>query len=60
MFITDDVFDMSVIYLIRSMIKNFLIENPELEFNGMKFKDAIIADAYNLDDYIENIVMAMG
>jgi hypothetical protein len=26
----------------------------------MKFKDAIIADAYSLEDYIETIVMAMG
>ena len=61
MFIFDQEFDIGMIRFIRNSIKNFLKGNKDGSINQLPIKNAPIvednANARNLDDYIDNIIM---
>ena len=59
MFFISDSFDKAIIYLIRSMTKNFLLEYKDRSMNELPFNMMILADADSLENYIDNIVMKM-
>ena len=61
MFIFDQEFDIGMIRFIRNSVKNFIKANKDGSINQLPIKDAPIvednANAQNLDDYINNIIM---
>lgn len=59
MFFLSDKFDMAMIYLLRSIVKNFMTIYNERSINGIAIKDMIITDSNSLNDYAENIIMKM-
>ena len=59
MFFISDSFDKAIIYMIRCMTKNFLLEYKDRSLNELPFNLMILGDADSLEQYIDNIVMKM-
>ena len=59
MFFISYSFDKAIIYMIRSMTKNFLLEYKDRSMNKLPFNMMILTDADSLETYIDNIVMKM-
>lgn len=62
MFLINDDFDKSMIFFIRSLTKNFILENRERSINQLPIEAAVVVEQeqnVTLDNYIENVVMKM-
>ena len=51
-----------MIYLIRRITKNFIIQHQNMAINDLPIKDCPVAetDYPDLDSYIENVLLKMG
>ena len=54
MMIYNNDFDLSIVWLIRKMIANFIEKNPQKSFNGLPIEYAFeeTDDVNNLNDYV--------
>lgn len=60
MFFLSNNFDLAIIYMIRSIAKNFMLANRGRSINECPIEVMVTTDAASLDEYVENVVMKMG
>ena len=62
MFLFNKDFDQGIIFILRCVTKNFILQNRDLDINGLPIVESTKVEAQleSLDQYIEEVLMKMG
>jgi len=60
LFAFESKFDLSMIFFLRMMVRNFIVRHPHIEIFELPIDQApLVEDGITLEEYIDTIVMKM-